>query len=71
MSKSKPTVRGRGEEILGRGVDALFSAPPATETTPASPPLAAAASAPLDAEAESALDALLETEMREIGRAHV
>ncbi|NOX62806.1 MAG: hypothetical protein GXP42_12800 [Chloroflexi bacterium] len=31
MSKSRPTMRGRGEEILGRGVDALFS-PPAEET---------------------------------------
>lgn len=27
MSKDRPSIRGRGDEILGRGVDALFSSP--------------------------------------------
>ncbi len=43
MSKDRPSIRGRGDEILGRGVDALFSSPAAKP-----PPAEAAASAELE-----------------------
>lgn len=33
MSKERSSIRGRGDEIIGRGVDALFSSPP----SPAAP----------------------------------
>ncbi len=56
MSKSRPTMRGRGKEILGRGVDALFSPPPEeeTETSEAEPAT----------EVDEELADLLESEVR-------
>lgn len=57
MSKDRPSMRGRGDEILGRGVDALFSSPAARP--PAPQPETAAADADLDrllaSEAQSAI----------------
>jgi uncharacterized membrane protein (DUF485 family) len=52
MTKKKSRIRGRGTEIVGRGVDALFSETPPPESPPTSPPS--------DIEAE--LEAMLEAE---------
>lgn len=56
MSKRRPTPRLRESEILGRGVDALFSTPPQPEPTAE---LAAAPSTPTEEE----LDRLLAAEV--------
>lgn len=52
MTKKKSRIRGRGSEIVGRGVDALFSETPPPEQPPVSPPE--------DTEAE--LETMLEAE---------
>ena len=58
MSKDKSTMRGRGEEILGRGVDALFGGSPADEEP-------AADAAPSPPEIDDELNILLAAESKD------
>ncbi len=57
MSKERSSIRGRGDEIIGRGVDALFSSP----ATPAAPPTGEPGA---PTAAETTLDQMLSKEAR-------